>query len=109
MSSYGEWQTAGEGIRRIIHPPGKGIMSMTIEFQAGAAGAAHAHPHEQITHVFAGRLAITLDGVRHEIGAGEQMYVPSDTLHSVEALEQTLVLEIFTPLRDDLLATVTDR
>lgn len=109
MKAYGEWQHAGEGIRRRIHAPGKGIMSMTIDFRAGAIGAAHSHPHEQITHVIDGRLRLTVEGEAFEIGAGEQLYVPGGAVHSVEALADTLVLEIFTPLREDLLATVPER
>lgn len=106
---YGEWHAAGEGIRRRIFAPGKRIMSMEIEFRAGAAGSAHSHPHEQITHVIRGRLAVTVDGTRHEVGPGEQLCVPGDAVHAVLALEDSLALEVFTPLRDDLLATVSER
>jgi len=109
MTRYGEWQQAGEGIRRRIFPPGQGMMSMALEFAAGSSGAAHAHPHEQITHVFSGRLEITVDGMASVIGPGEQLYVPGHAVHAVKALEDSSVLEIFTPLREDLLATVTER
>lgn len=108
MKKYGEWQQAAEGIRRKIFAPGDRIMSMLIEFKAGASGAAHAHPHEQITFVISGRLALTLQGIEHEIGPGEQLYVPGDAVHSVLALEDSVVLEVFTPLREDLLASVTE-
>lgn len=109
MTRYGDWQQAGEGIRRRIYPPGQGIMSMALEFKAGSRGAAHAHPHEQITHVFSGRLEVTIEDTVHVIGPGEQLYVPGNMLHAVEALEDSSVLEVFTPLRDDLLATITER
>lgn len=109
MTEYGVWRPAGEGIRRKIFPPGQSIMSMAIEFQAGASGAAHSHPHEQITHVVGGRLALTVNDIVYEVGAGEQLYVPGGQVHSVEALEDSIVLEIFTPLREDLLATIAER
>jgi quercetin dioxygenase-like cupin family protein len=105
---YGEWHDAGEGVRRRIFAPGQAIMSMEIEFRAGASGAAHSHPHEQITHVTAGKIAVTVEGTRHVIGAGEQLCVPGDAVHSVLALEDSRVLETFTPLREDLLRAVSD-
>ncbi|MBB6730660.1 cupin domain-containing protein [Cohnella zeiphila] len=109
MNGYGEWRPAGEGIRRKIYPPGNSIMSMAIEFEAGARGAAHSHPHEQITHVIEGRLRLTVDGASHELGPGEQLFVPGGAVHSAEALKASSVLEIFSPLRDDLLASVEGR
>lgn len=108
MTKFGDWQNAGEGIRRKIYEPGQTLMSMLIKFQAGSSGSAHSHPHEQITFVISGKLAFTVNGVKHIIGSEEQLYVPGDAVHSVEALEDSVVLEVFTPLRDDLLATVTE-
>ncbi|WP_274363812.1 cupin domain-containing protein [Paenibacillus thermotolerans] len=109
MTKFGEWQNAGEGIRRKIFEPGQHLMSMVIRFQAGSSGAAHSHPHEQITFVISGKLALTVNGETHIIGPEEQLYVPGGAVHSVEALEDAVVLEVFTPLREDLLATVTER
>jgi quercetin dioxygenase-like cupin family protein len=81
---------------------------MMIAFDIGASGPAHSHPHEQITFVISGRLALTLKDKVHEIGPGEQLYVPGNEVHSARALEDSVVLELFTPLREDLLAMLTN-
>jgi quercetin dioxygenase-like cupin family protein len=109
MTQFGEWHQAGDGIRRKLYKPGKGLMSMMISFDSLASGPAHSHPHEQITFVISGRLALMMNDKVHEIGAGEQLYVPGNEVHSVEALEDSLVLEVFTPLREDLLAAITTK
>jgi len=98
------WIDAAPGIRRRTFPPGESLMSMLIELKAGSSGAEHAHPHEQLTFVVSGSVALTLEGRRHVLNAHEQLYVPGGVRHAVEALEDTLLLEAFTPLREDLLA-----
>lgn len=108
MPKFGEWHEAAEGIIRKIFAPGDRIMSMMLEFQTGAVGPAHAHPHEQITFVISGKLRLTVGGAVHEIAAGEQLVVPGGAMHEVQALERSVVLETFTPLREDLLAAVED-
>ncbi|MBJ6361486.1 cupin domain-containing protein [Paenibacillus sp. GCM10012307] len=108
MTQFGEWHSAGEGITRKIFNPADSMMSMMISFKAGSLGTAHSHPHEQITFVFSGRLTLSLDEAVHEIGPGEQIVVPGNVVHSVVALEDSIVLEVFTPLREDLLKTIAD-
>jgi quercetin dioxygenase-like cupin family protein len=108
VAEFGEWQTAGDGIRRKIFKPGQQLMSMLIEFKAGAKGAEHAHFHEQIGFVISGSFAMMIDGVPCKFSSGEQIYVPSNARHSIQALEDSLLLEVFTPLRDDLLKSLTE-
>lgn len=103
---YGNWQQMNESIRRKIFAPGESIMSMLVELKQGGVGTGHSHPHEQIGFVVSGKIEITIEGVAHQISAGEQIYVPSNQFHTVVALEDTQILEIFTPLRQDLLDSV---
>jgi quercetin dioxygenase-like cupin family protein len=100
---YGKWQHINELIRRKIFAPGESIMSMLVEFKQGGVGPEHSHPHEQLGFVITGKIEITISGVVHQVLAGEQIYVPGNQLHSVKALEDTQLLEMFTPLRQDLL------
>lgn len=106
MLDQGEWQQVSAEIRRKILPPGKHMMSMLVEFKQGGFGPEHAHPHEQLGYVVTGKIRMMLDGKEIEVGAGEQIWVPGNVPHSVLALEDTLLLETFTPLRQDLLATL---
>lgn len=102
-----EWEVISPLIKRKIFTPGAELMSMVIVFQKGGIGAEHAHPHEQLGYVISGEIRITLDGAARIIRAGEQVIVPGNVVHGVEALEDTVLLEVFTPLRKDLLAGLT--
>ncbi|NBD24507.1 cupin domain-containing protein [Paenibacillus glycinis] len=108
MPRFDEWHASGPGIERKIFPPGETIMSMMVTLKTGSVGTAHSHPHEQLTFVVSGRLQLEMNGAITVAEAGEQFFIPGDAVHEVTALADTVVVETFTPLRADLLATITE-
>jgi len=103
MSAIGEWVDAEPGLRRRILTAEGGLMLMEVAFEAGAAGYEHRHPHEQVSYCLRGRFEYTLDGRVHVLSAGDSIYVPGNTLHGARALDVGVLLDVFTPIRDDLL------
>jgi quercetin dioxygenase-like cupin family protein len=67
----------------------------------GAVVPEHAHEHEQIANVLEGRLRFRVGDDEAIVVAGESVVVPPGVPHSVEALEVTVVLDVFVPARDD--------
>ncbi|HSV17327.1 MAG TPA: cupin domain-containing protein [Casimicrobiaceae bacterium] len=99
------WQDAEPGVRRrILRAEGR-LMLMEVQFAAGAAGYEHRHVHEQVSYCTAGRFEYSLDGRTSLLAAGDSIYVPSNALHGARALEAGSLLDVFTPVREDLLAT----
>jgi quercetin dioxygenase-like cupin family protein len=96
-----EWVVTGEGVRRRIMVDGEKLMLTEVHFEQGGVGALHSHPHEQATLVVTGRVRFTLAGVEHEYTAGQCIYVPSNLVHGMVALEESLVLDTFSPPRED--------
>jgi quercetin dioxygenase-like cupin family protein len=80
-----------------------------IHFPKGKGAKAHRHPEEQFSFVVSGRLLVTAgdDGeITYEVGPGQATFNPSNILHGVEALEDTVVLSLKAPLiSDDYTAT----
>lgn len=68
---------------------------------AGAVLPEHAHPHEQVIHVFEGRLEVTVDGVTSVLSAGMVGVVPPGRPHAGRALTDCHVLDVFSPIRED--------
>jgi quercetin dioxygenase-like cupin family protein len=87
--------------RQVVHTETMTIAR--IHLKEGVAVPAHAHPHEQFATVLDGRLRFVVGDVEHEVGRGESMFVPGGVPHEVEALEDSLVLDVFSPVRDDWL------
>jgi quercetin dioxygenase-like cupin family protein len=103
MGKIGVWENAEPGVKRKIYPPGRSLMMMEVHFEKGAEGYVHRHPHEQYSYCLRGRLLFTIDGVEHELKAGDTIYIPGGAAHGTKALEPSALLDTFTPLREDLL------
>ena len=75
------------------------------EFQLakGSEVPTHSHPHEQTGIMISGRLRFNVDGDIIEANPGDSWCVPGNVEHSAEALEDTVVVEVFSPVREDYL------
>ncbi|MCP4045734.1 MAG: cupin domain-containing protein [Gammaproteobacteria bacterium] len=96
----------GEGVARKILASGGGMMTVQFDFNEGSIGYLHTHPHEQVGYVVKGRFEITLGGAKDTIQTGDTYYVPPNVEHGVVALEKGVLLDVFTPQREDFLETV---
>lgn len=70
----------------------------------GWVGAVHSHPHDQIVYLVEGHLRITCQGRTFELVAGDTFVVRGGVEHGASALEDSLVIDVFTPLREDYLS-----
>ena len=98
------WITMVPGIRRRTVAAGEQMMQMLVTLEAGSHLPEHQHPHEQITHMLRGRLRLTVAGVPHELVAGQSLCIPGGAPHFADTLEDALVIDTFSPPREDLLA-----
>lgn len=86
--------------RRVI---GSAMMVSQVKLDKGFRVATHAHANEQITIMLSGALkfGIGAEGSRERreliVRAGEVLHLPSNVPHSAEALEDSLVLDLFSP------------
>ena len=74
-----------------------------ITLRKGAFVPRHAHPNEQIATVLEGSLRFIVGGEEHIVGPGESVPLAADVPHEVEALEDSVVLDVFSPVREDWL------
>ena len=72
-----------------------------LEIVKGAVVPLHHHVNEQMSVMLTGKLRFVIDGVESIVSAGEVMVIPPNAPHMVEALEDSLVLDVFSPLRSD--------
>ena len=102
-SSEATWQPTEPGVRRQILGHGPDLMMVRVDFEEGAVGALHHHPHRQASYVAAGRFEVTVDGQIRELGVGDCFFVTADLVHGVVAREAGTLIDVFTPARDDFL------
>ncbi len=96
-------QAVAAGVERKILAAEGGMMAVEVRFKKGAEGAIHAHPHEQISYIVSGSIAFQIDGKKEILQAGDSCYVTPNLPHGVEALADSLILDVFTPQREDFL------
>ena len=95
------WEDQGGGVKRRIVVDGEKLMLVQVHFEAGGVGSLHSHPHEQAVYVLSGAVRFTRGDETIEVKAGENVLVPSGTTHGLVALEETLLLDVFSPPRED--------
>lgn len=98
------WIDIAPGIKRRTIVTGATMYQMRAELAAGSKLPEHAHAQEQIAHVIKGRMKMFVAGVAHELGAGDAIYLASNVPHGVETIEDTTVIDTFSPPREDYLA-----
>ena len=98
------WIPICPGIKRRTIAAGPNMYQMLAKLEPGCRMPEHKHPQEQIAHVLSGMLRLIVAGVPYEIKAGESFYLASNEPHGAEADEETLVIDTFSPPREDLLA-----
>lgn len=95
--------TPDPGITRRILARGGKMMGVEASFAKGAVGSAHRHPHEQVSYIVSGSFEYTVEGEKFILHKGDSYYVAPDQLHGAVALEDAVILDIFTPQREDFL------
>jgi quercetin dioxygenase-like cupin family protein len=87
--------------RKIIS--GEKVMVAQIFLKKGSEVAAHSHESEQIIYLIDGSMEVTMPSGKVKISKGEVLVIPSNVEHSAIALEDTIDMDIFSPIREDWL------
>ncbi len=97
-------QQLGGGVTRRVLSYNESLMSVEVGFETGAVGSEHTHPHTQCSYVLSGRFEYTVEGEPVILEPGDSIVVPSGLKHGTLCLEKGVLLDIFTPMREDFLS-----
>ena len=95
-----EQLSAGIG-RQMLN--GEAMTLARVLLASGAVVPEHRHDNEQIANVLSGRLRFVIGDEEREVMAGESVLIPGGVPHRVEALDESVVLDVFAPRREDWL------
>ena len=91
--------------REILSATGS-LMLVKVHLSEGFRGDMDQHPEEQISYIEQGSVEFEVGGVARLLGKGESIYIPSNVEHRVHVLEECTILDVFTPIRQDLLKDI---
>lgn len=74
-----------------------------VRLAKGAEVPVHSHPHEQTGYLISGLLEFNVAGEITEAAPGDSWSLGADVEHGARALEDTVVVEVFSPVREDYL------
>lgn len=98
-----KWEDAAPGIKRQVYGYDDKIMLVKAKFEKDAVGTLHAHHHSQVTYVDSGVFEMTIGDEKKIIREGDGYYVPPHVLHGCVCLEPGMLIDVFSPLREDFL------
>ena len=95
------WTETAPGARRAVMLDRPELMLVAFAFDKGAVGALHSHPQVQTSYVAEGVFDVTVDGETTRLGKGAGFIVAPNLVHGVVAVTGGLLVDSFTPRRDD--------
>ena len=98
-----EWEELGGGVSRKMLGYDNQIMMVLVKFEEGAVGSPHSHFHTQATYVASGKFEFEIDGVKQVVEGGDGVYIEPNLLHSALCLEAGMLIDTFSPVREDFL------
>ncbi len=72
-----------------------------FELKRGSVVPQHAHENEQVSYIVSGALKFIVDGRDIIVKSGEVLQIPPNVPHAAEAVEDTLAIDVFSPVRQD--------
>ena len=95
------WIDVAPGIARKTLAYGDKVMLVETKLAKGAEIPNHKHPNEQVTYLLSGKLKLVVGGREFSMEPGDSITVPGNVAHTGVALEETVVLDSFSPPRED--------
>ncbi|SHJ15777.1 Cupin domain-containing protein [Mesonia phycicola] len=102
-TSGNKWEKVADGIERQFVGYDTQIMMVKVKFDKGAIGYLHDHFHSQATYVAKGEFKVTIDGEDKILKEGDGFYIPPNVSHGAECLADGLLIDVFSPIREDFI------
>ena len=97
------YRTPVPGIRMKTLCFGRHTLMTEFRLEGGSVLPSHSHPHEQTGYLTDGHLVLTIGDERHDVLPGDSWCIPGDVEHGAAILEDSVAVEVFSPVRSDYL------
>jgi len=101
-----EWEQVAPGMKRKFMGFDDEIMMVKVHFDKGGIGARHEHKHSQTTYVVSGKFEVTVGDKTEILNGGDGFYIPPHIEHGALCLEEGILIDVFSPVREDFLAGI---
>ncbi len=92
----------GVDLGTMVH--GEKTLMARFKLEKGCIIPAHNHPHEQTGLLLSGHIVLTVDGSDQDVMPGDSWCIASGIPHGARAVDDSVAVEVFSPVREDYLA-----
>jgi quercetin dioxygenase-like cupin family protein len=82
---------------------GEKMLLSEFHMKRGSALPLHSHPQEQAGRLLQGRIVLSIGSEKKEMKPGDCWSVPGGIEHGAQILEDSIAIEVFSPVREDYL------
>ena len=93
-----------EGVRLKTLVYGQKTSLCEFRLEKGKAIPSHKHPHEQIGYLVSGQMKLIIEDEAFVVEPGDSWSILGDVEHTAECLKDSVVVEVFSPVREDYLS-----
>lgn len=97
------WEDVDDKVQRQITGFNDDVMMVNVRFKKGGVGPLHSHRHTQATHIADGMFEVTIAGETKTLQKGDSFFVMPDVVHGVVCLEDGMLIDVFSPMREDFI------
>jgi quercetin dioxygenase-like cupin family protein len=102
------YKTALPGIRMKTVCYGARTLMTEFLLERGRTLPVHSHPYEQTGYLIQGHMRLRIGAQEHEVGAGDSWCIPTGVEHGAQIIEDSIAVEVFSPVREDYLPAGRD-
>ena len=97
-----------KGIRIKTLCYGESMLMTEFLLQKDAVLPDHSHPNEQTGYLIKGKIRLFIEDAVRELVPGDSWNIAKDVIHRAEILEDSVAIEVFSPVREDYLKFIND-
>lgn len=97
------YETALPGIRMKTLCYGDRMLMTEFLLGQGSTLPMHSHSHEQTGYLVRGHIRLSIGPAEHDAGPGDCWSIPAGVEHGAQILEDSVAIEVFSPVREDYL------
>jgi len=98
-----EWEVIDDKVKRKVMAYDKNLMVVKVAFEEGGVGTLHQHYHSQVTHIESGVFEVQINEEKKVLREGDAFYIPPNVMHGVICLEKGVLIDAFSPMREDFM------
>ena len=103
MANGLEWEQVAPGMERKVMGYNDEIMMVKVKFDKGGIGQRHEHVQSQTTYVVSGSFEVAIGDDKKVLNEGDGFYIPPHLEHGVVCLEAGILIDVFSPIREDFM------